>query len=87
MKRGHGPAPIHMAKILVIILATNSNLHSTCCTLIANILFYYMRHVSLRYFTSSDTEGGGAPPGILLHICKRPIVLSWLISCFQSIIL
>ena len=58
MKEGHGPAPIHMAEILVIILATNSHLQSTCCTLVANILFYHMRHVSVRYFTSSVAEGG-----------------------------
>ena len=58
MKEGHGPTPIHMAEILVIIPATNSHLQSTCCTLVVNILFYHMRHVSLRYFTSSVTEGG-----------------------------
>ena len=43
MKEGHGPAPIHMAVILVIILATNSHLQSTCCTPVVNILFYHMR--------------------------------------------
>ena len=59
MKKGHGPAPIHMAEILVIILlATNSNLHSTCCIPVANIILYHMRHVSRRYFTSSVVEGG-----------------------------
>ena len=58
MKEGHGPAPIHMAEILVTILATNSHLQSTCCTPVTNILFYHMHHVSLRYFTSSVAEGG-----------------------------
>ena len=52
MKKGYGSAPIHMAELLVILLATNSNLHYTCCILVANILFYHMRHVSPRYFTS-----------------------------------
>ena len=47
MKEGHGPTPIYMAEILVIILATNSHLQSTCCTLVASILFYHMRHVPL----------------------------------------
>ena len=58
MKEGHGPAHIHMDEILVIILATNSHLQSTCCTPVVNILFYHMRHVSRRYFTSSVAEGG-----------------------------
>ena len=58
MKVGHGPAPIHMAVILVIILATNSYLQSTCCTPVVNILFYHMHRVSRRYFTSSVAEGG-----------------------------
>ena len=57
MKKGHGPAPVHIAEKLVIILATNSNLHPTCCILVANILFYHMRHVSYMYFTSSVAEG------------------------------
>ena len=58
MKEGHVSTPIHMAEILVIILATNSHLQSTCCTLVADILFYHMRHVSFRYFTSSVAQGG-----------------------------
>ena len=58
MKEGHGHTPIHMAVILVIILATNSHLQSTCCTSVVNILFYHMRHVSLGYVTSSVAEGG-----------------------------
>ena len=88
MKEGHGPAPIHMAVILVIILATNMNSHlqSTCCIPVVNILFYHMRHVSRRYFKSAVAEGGYHEVFYSISV-KDQISFSWLISCSQSIIL
>ena len=73
IKEGHGPAPIHMAEILVIILATNSHLQS-------NILFYHMRHVSLRYFTSSVSEGGHHEMLLMLMFVQLHLIGSQVIT-------